>query len=122
MSERSSVLRARWFAAGRLLWGAALIAAPQRAFRAASGSPSTRGTTAIVRLLGLREVAHASISIAATVPRVLAAGSTVDGIHALSMVVVATTSDRYRRPALLSAALATAATATGLMLRRSSFE
>jgi len=122
MSQTSSVSATRWFAAGRLLWGTALLAAPQRVSQTESGAPATRSTTDIVRVLGLREAAQASSTLAAPTSFVLAAGATVDGIHALSMVVLATTSARYRRPALLSAALATAAAVTGLMLRRISLE
>lgn len=118
MSETDSASAARWFAAGRLLWGTALLAAPGRILRTASGSPATHYTTEIVRVLGLREAAQASATLAAPTSFILAAGTTVDGIHALSMMVLATKFTRYRRPALLSAALATAASATALNLYR----
>ena len=119
MKETSSQSVTRWLAVGRLVWGIALLAAPQKVFRAASGAAGTRGATDIVRVLGLRETSHAAIAIAAPTAPVVAAGAAVDGIHALSMVGLAAASSRYRRPALLSAAIATCASAAGLMLHRS---
>lgn len=114
----SSAVTPRWFAAGRLVWGIALLVAPRRIYRAASGSAGTSGTAAVVRVLGVREAAQASLGLAAPTPFVLAAGATVDGIHALSMLAVAALSRRRRRPAVAAAGVAFGSTLIGLAMAR----
>ena len=116
--NRSPGSPAMWFSAGRLVWGVVLLAAPQRTFRLLSGSPATGGSAAVVRALGVREVAQASVTLGAPTCPVLTAGAGVDAIHALTMLVLAIASRRYRHPALLSAASATAQTVVGGMLAR----
>ncbi len=113
----SSGVRPRWFAAGRLVWGIALLVAPRRIYRVASGSAGTSGTTTVVRVLGVREAAQASFGVAAPTPFVLAAGATVDGVHALTMLAVAL-SRRYRRPAVAAAGVAFGFTLIGLVMVR----
>ena len=106
----------RWFATGRLVWGSLLLTEPQRMFRMVSGSPGTGASTVVVRALGLREVVQASVTLVAPTSPVLRTGAVVDAIHALTMLALGMASRRYRRPALLSAASATAQTVAGRML------
>lgn len=120
MSSGQVDVRARWFSATRMLWGALLLVDPHRAFWIASGSHASGAATVVVRALGLRHVAQASVCMAVPTADALVAGAGVDALHGLTMVAVAIVSPGYRRPALISAVTATAAMATGHRLARTS--
>ena len=60
----------------------------------------------LVRVLGARMAMQAGVQLARPTPAVVWSGVTVDAAHALSMVAVAARSRRYRRGALVSAAVA----------------
>ena len=116
MSMTSPAPGTRWFATGRLVWGAFLLKRPGRMF---DGASHTVGDTAAHRVtvaLGVRETVQAGLGLIFTGPVALRAGAAVDATHAVSMLAVAACSQRYRRPALVSAGVAGAAALVGLAL------
>jgi glyoxylate carboligase len=69
---------------------------------------ASRGTAAVVRVLGARHVLQGLAGFAGWVPPVL--GDAVDGVHAASMVGLALLDRAHRRGAAASAAVALAFT------------
>lgn len=80
----------------RLAFGAALLTHP----------PSQAAGWA--RVLGLRYVVHGVAVMVGGGSQARGVGAAIEAAHALSMVPAAAMSGRYRRPALASAAVATA--------------
>lgn len=93
-------------AALQLATGAALVARPAAVWRRVAGPGDARRATDVVRLLGGRMAVQGAVELLRPAPRVAAAGAAVDGTHALSMLLLAAVSGRYRRAALASAGLA----------------
>ena len=107
---------ARQLASARLGWAAVLLAVPGPLYELAAGRRGTPTEVGIVRLLGLREVGQAAITVNRPTAGVLRAGAAVDALHALSMVALALGSAAHRRPALASGTLAAAASASGFAI------
>ncbi len=95
-----------------------MIVAPRRLMRVLSGSPGSAVSTGVVRFLGFHEATEATLTSAAPSPRIMVIGAASDGLHALSMVGLAAASPRYRRPALVSALLATTSCVVGMLALR----
>ncbi len=108
---------ARSLAAARCAWGATCLACPERVVVTAGGEPDPRALW-FARALGARELAQGLTTLAAPGRRVLTAGVVVDGLHAVSVLVLATTDTPRRRPALLNALAATCWALLGLALTR----
>jgi hypothetical protein len=89
---------------------AAQLAAPTALVRVAGIDPGDRRALVAVRVLAGRELVQSAASGSRAAR---AAGVWIDGLHATSMVGLAAVSPRYRRPALLAAALALAWAAAG---------
>lgn len=79
--------------------------------------PGDGPAAGVLQVLGVRELAQ--VAVTSAWPRTAAAGAWADSAHALSMVGLAAVSARYRRPALTSAAIATACAAAGFGAVRS---
>ena len=120
MTKTSLASRTRWFAAGRLVWGA-VLSVPGRVLCETPGSARDNSEADFACACSAFAKSEAGVSLAIPTSSVLRAGAAVDGIHALSMLPLAAISARYRRPALLSAAIATAGTCAGLVILRTSF-
>ena len=116
MSMTSPAPGTRWFATGRMAWGAFLLNRPGRMFDIASHTVGDRAAHRVTVALGVRETVQAGLGLIFTGPVALRAGAAVDATHALSMLAVAARSQRYRRPALVSAGVACAAALIGLAL------
>lgn len=102
---------ARGLGAAQFAFGCLLVARPSQV---AGQVPSW-----LVRLLGARGVVQGALIVAVPDPAVLALGASADAAHALSMVPVALGSKRYRRPAGISASIATVMAVAGAALARS---
>jgi len=100
-------------AAVRALWGTALLVAPGRVVRATGAEPDAR-VRVVARVLAVRHLAQASVLATSTSPRVHRSSAAVDASHGLSMVALAVVDRSRRRPAFLSAAVATAFAVAGL--------
>lgn len=86
-------------------WGAALLLGPRRLL-ATARAPAPRSVLVAARVLGARRAAEALL-LAGDLDRPPPHWSVaVDGLHALSMLIVATVSSRHRRDAVISAAVA----------------
>lgn len=92
--------------AARAAYGAALIAAPGAALRAATGLSAGCRARWVVRVLGARHLAQAVVTVAAPQPDVLAAGAGVDVCHAASMLALAAADRQVRRAGLTDAVIA----------------
>ncbi|MGH9068738.1 MAG: hypothetical protein ACRD0J_14800 [Acidimicrobiales bacterium] len=108
----------RWGLA-RAGYGAVLVLAPSRVARLYSGRPPDGVATAIVRVLGVRQVVQGLLSVGDPGPAVLALGAEVDVAHAASMVALAAADPDRRRGSLVDAAAAgTMAVITAALARR----
>jgi hypothetical protein len=81
-----------------------------------SRSRFDRRSTIAIRLLGGRQLGQALLMFLAPEARVATAGAAVDAIHAASMLGLAMRSIRWRRPALVEAAVATGLAAVGVRI------
>jgi nucleoside-diphosphate-sugar epimerase len=87
-------------------WGLALLTRGDDIWAAVDGRPPNRTERAVVDLLGARHLLQGSAQILA--PRLTRSPAVlVDVIHTASMVGVAVWSPRYRKVALVTAAVAT---------------
>jgi hypothetical protein len=66
----------------------------------------------VIRVLGARELLQAALTGARPTRSVLAVGAVIDGLHAVSMLLLGITRREWRAPALVDAA---AAAALGLL-------
>ncbi len=95
-------------------YGVFLVAAPDRALRVLSGRPSTGGTRAVVRVLGLRQVAQAVVTAAVPEPVVWKVGAAVDVAHGLSAVGLAVAEPGWRRAGITVSLVAGAFAVSGM--------
>jgi hypothetical protein len=93
--------------ATRAGWALLLLAVPQVVLGPAPGR-STEAARVVLRMLGARQLLQAAVSLARPTPWVLALGATADGLHAASALGFAALDHRWRRRALLDAAVASA--------------
>ncbi|GAB2461170.1 hypothetical protein [Jatrophihabitans fulvus] len=101
---------ARALGVANLIAGAVMAARPQAVAHAA-GRPGARPHPGIVRVLGLRQLAQGAVTLVSPSADVLWLGAAVDSAHAASMLPFAVT--RFRRAALLSAAIAASSALIG---------
>jgi hypothetical protein len=102
----------------RAVYGAALVLSPSVPLRLATGRAPDRRTIAVVRVLGLRQVAQAALAaVSAARPaaarRAATVGAAVDAVHAASMLALAAWAPARRREALVDAGLAGAFAVAG---------
>jgi hypothetical protein len=110
----AEAVTARLVAGASAGWGAAQLAMPERVLRAvAPGRPSGPLLVA-TRVLGARLVVQNAVVLARPTRAVVLAGAAVDALHALSTVPAALLWPQYRRPALVSGAIAAASAVLGL--------
>jgi hypothetical protein len=97
----------RSLSAVRAAWGLCLIARPEPVLAVLGPhSPSPQLDTAVLRVLGARQLAQASVTALVPSRKVLALGAIVDVLHAASMVGLAAMDADRRREGLLDACLA----------------
>lgn len=108
----------RVLAAGRMLLGALLLAAPEAVLRRISGRRADVGERRAARLLGVRNVVEGVVVASRRGRGWLLAGIAVDSTHVLSMVALAALRREHRRLATASALVATATATAGLVAAR----
>jgi hypothetical protein len=93
----------------RLSWGVALVAAPRPLLRglARLDRPAHPGAVAAIRVLGARHLAQTVIEVVAPQHVVGYLGAGTDALHAVSDLGLAILAPRWRRVALIDAAIAT---------------
>lgn len=97
--------------------GVVLLARPEQV--TAAVSTNAQPATGWARLLGVRYLTQGAVELRWASAGVLAGSAGVDALHGLSMYALAAIQPRYRRPALVSASLATAgASVTALASRQ----
>lgn len=89
----------------RGFYGLALTIGPASVLRLVGIDDASPKATAIVRILGLRDVTQALICAPTPTRPVALLGAGVDGLHAASMVALAVASPRWRRAGLFSGSL-----------------
>lgn len=103
-----------WLRAGV---GAVLALFLGRVASAAEGHPATPRACLVTRVLGVRHLAQATLTLVAPQFLTPVRGALVDGLHTATAMLLAARSPRHRRAALMNAALA--ATFCGLDMARS---
>lgn len=91
----------------RACWGAYELGQARTTASAMAGHPSDRVADRVVRVLGMRHLAQAALTVNAD-PVAHLLGGAVDVTHSASMVLLAMLSRKRRRGALASAAIALA--------------
>ena len=97
----------------RAAYGTALVLAPGRTIRLATGRAPSRRTCQVARLLGARHLTQTALTAIAPRPAVFAAGAQVDALHAASMLLLAATDGSGRRAARADALTEAAFAAAG---------
>jgi hypothetical protein len=97
-------------------YGLALCCAPGPIISLAGGVVATPGDRAVGRVLGVRHVAQAIVSLARPTPAVLALGAGADVLHSASMVALAALDRPRRRLGCTDALIAAAFAAAGGIL------
>ena len=87
----------------RAAYGTALVLAPGRTIRLATGRAPSRRACRVAQLLGARHLAQTALTAVAPRPAVFAAGGQVNAVHAASMLLMAAAGDSGRRAALTDA-------------------
>jgi hypothetical protein len=109
MSGQSVAAQSRLIGVANTALGAFLLARPDEVAPSAAGRvPPGPGW---VRLLGARYLVQGAFQTSLPRPEVLQLSVVVDALHAASMVGLAMLRAEYRRPALISAAVATGSAA-----------
>jgi hypothetical protein len=98
-------------------WGVLLLMAPTRALHLSEQS-DTRSVRTTARILGGRHVAEAALIMATRPGLPPRWATTVDALHAGTMLLVASLSSRLRRGALISAAVSGSLAALASHLHR----
>lgn len=93
----------RLVATARGGWAVFLLACPDRPIGALTGVRLTDHDRLVLRVLGVRELVQAVISLVHPSHRVLAAGSAVDALHSATCLGLAAFDSRWRRGGLLGA-------------------
>lgn len=97
----------------RAVYGTALLVAPVPVLKAVTGVVPSGRARRVTRLLGARHLAQAAISAGAG-EQALTLGAVADGLHAVSMLLLAAADQRLRRAELADAAIAGLLAAVGL--------
>jgi hypothetical protein len=109
MNGQSVVVQSRLIGVANTALGAFLLARPDEVAHASAGR--ARPGPGWVRLLGARYLVQGAVQTSLPRPEVLQLSVVVDALHAASMVGLAMLRTEYRRPALISAAVATGSAA-----------
>jgi hypothetical protein len=102
--------------AGRASWGGLLVIASGRVFSTVTGRPATPGERWVLRVLGLRHLAQATVSAARPTPAVLGFGVAADLLHAATCAGAIGFLPRWRRAGLVDGVAATGFALTGRFL------
>ncbi len=98
--------RVRVFSGMRAALGAVHVLWPGLAAAPLVRGPVDSRARVVLRILGVRQLVQAAVTGARPTPAVLAVGAGVDATHAVSMVAFGLGARRWRRAALVSAAVA----------------
>lgn len=90
----------------RLGYGACLVVRPQAVARRLAGVELDQRARLVARVLGLRHVAQAVVAVRGARPGAREVGRRVDGVHALTMLVLAAWAPGRQRVALADATVA----------------
>ena len=102
----------------RAAWGVALLAVPARILSVVERADHTRAQLVVARILGVRNVLQAAVTVAIGGRTIRREGAAVDGIHALTSLGMAAASHRWRRLALTDAAIAAGLATAGAITSR----
>lgn len=100
--------RLRPLEVARGAWGLACLVAPAAIVRTVGGAPADHRAVVVTRVLGARHLVQAGFTAVAPGPAVLAAGTWVDAVHALTAVGFAVVDRSRARLSLVDAVIATA--------------
>jgi hypothetical protein len=113
MMSRTGTRRIRVTAVLRAGWAAALLLVPERVLRAGGQAPVPAAAVAVARVLGVRHLLQAAVGATAPTGPVARLGAAVDTAHTATCLALAGVSPRWRRAALLDAAVESGFAASG---------
>jgi hypothetical protein len=111
MARRAGTTGIQATALLRAGWAIALLLVPEKVLR--TGGPAPTAAIAVARVLGVRHLLQAAASAAAPTASVAVLGAVVDTVHTGTCAVLAVVSPRWRRAALLDAAVESGFAASG---------
>jgi len=91
------VKAAPWAALARAIYGLTLLAAPDALLHRLSRHEADEITRVLTRLLGARLLIQTALIPPNSSPRRLRVGATIDTSHALTLIILATRSRKWRR-------------------------
>ncbi len=86
--------------------GAALTAFPDRIASAAQGHPASVFARRFTRVVGVRHLTQAALTLAAPELLTPSRGAVIDGLHGATTMLLAATSPRHRRAAVINTVVA----------------
>ena len=98
----------RWMSVVRASYGGTLLFAPGPVITAVAAAPVSGRVRAVARVLGARQLVQAAVCGLAPERGLIQAGAAADGLHAASMLALASTEPNLRRPLLAETVIATA--------------
>lgn len=102
----------------RVLWGTALLTAPEAVLRDLPHQRIDRPARTFARVLGVRHLIQAALTSRGATPGCVQAGAAVDATHAATMAVLAGLRPDRRKLALTNVATASALAVAGLVSSR----
>jgi hypothetical protein len=98
----------RWMSVVRASYGGTLLFAPGPMITAVTAAPVSGRVRAVARVLGARQLVQAAVCGLAPARGLIQAGAAADGLHAASMLALASAEPNLRRPLLAETVIATA--------------
>jgi hypothetical protein len=112
MARQAGTRRIQATALLRTGWAVTLLLVPERLLRIGGQAPPPAAIS-VVRVLGIRHLLQAAVSAVAPVASVAALGAVVDTVHTGTCAALAVVSPRWRRAALIDAAVESGFAASG---------
>ena len=106
---------APWAALARAIYGLTLLAAPDALLHRLSRHEADEITRVLTRLLGARLLIQTALIPPNSSPRRLRVGATIDTSHALTLIILATRSRKWRRLAITNAVATIPLATTGYL-------
>jgi hypothetical protein len=113
MSRRTGSRQVRATAVTRAGWAGVLLVVPEVVLRAGGPASVPTAAVAVARVLAARHLVQAAASALAPIGSVAGLGAVVDTLHTGTCVALAAMSPRWRRAALLDAAVEAGFAAAG---------
>lgn len=105
----------RWHAVARIIYGGALLGCTTQTLQLLHAPRDDRWAVTVARVLGVRHLLQAAITLAAPTRKVVLAGAIADFLHGASDVAAAVAEPRWRPAATADAVVAFTSAGTAAM-------